>query len=153
MRTLALGALGFIAFRIVAMENKPHVSQEHLFIEDVKNWPLQDVITLRRVDPKVQSSIVFFVPRDSSQIPMIGYACCSCNTVDGLSQNHKHKEAMIALFKAVLDKLAGKGFKTVRFTAKLYELPKCLSPFINDSKQVPILEQKGAELVISTELP
>ena len=125
----------------------------HTFIENIKSWPFQDMITLQGIDPKVQSSIMFFVPKKATQMPVIGYSSCSCYKVQGLTQDQKHKEAMIALFRTVLDKLAARGFKTVRFTAKLHESPECLASFVSDPKRVPILKQDGAEIVIETKLP
>ena len=70
-----------------------------------------------------------------------------------LTNDPENKETMIAMFKAVLERLASRGFKKVRFTAKLCHSPECLSDFIKDAQLVPVIEQSGGEIIIGTELP
>ena len=153
LRTLSSLVLGLAQVTVSAMENTPTPISGHSFVESVKSWPLQDMITLKRIDSKVESSIIFFVPKNVTQVPTIGYSSCSCSRVKGLTQDQLHQEAMIALFKTVLSKLAAKGFKTVRFTAKLCQAPECLASFVSDRRKVPIIEQNGPEMVIATKLP
>ena len=143
--------LCFVPSIVLAMADMPITSSSVNYVESIRTSSCQDIITLKNTDPNVQFSIIFFVPKDVRGVPIIGYSSCSCDKVKGLTQDKMHQESMNLLFKTVLDKLARKGFKTVRFTARLRERPECLAPFINDLKILHILEEKGLEILIATE--
>lgn len=149
MRTIVLIVFSFVHITVLAMEEDPAAIRNR-FEARAKSWPLQDIFTLKHSTTTVESSIMFFVPKDTTQMPFIGYSSCSCDKTYGLSRDREHREVMIALFKAVLDKLASMGFKEVRFTAKLRQSPECLKGFI---KLVPIIKDDGAEILIATQLP
>ena len=151
VRTLFFIALSCMQVCIMAMEDNPRPPQ-HRFEEKTKSWPLQDVVTLESSTPWVRSSIMFFVPKDGSQLPFIGYLICSCNRVGGLAYNREHRQTILAMFESVLEKLASRGFDKVRFTRKLYESPECIASIIKDPEFVPIIEKEGMEVVISTDL-
>jgi len=134
-------------FMLGAME---HPRQEKPVIEERhSSWPSQEVITLKQKMHDIESSIMFFVPKNKNEVPAIGYLMCSCEARK-LANDPEHKKTIACLFKQVMDRLASLGFSRVRFTAKLLQRPACLTSFINDPSCVPIINQDGAEVIIST---
>lgn len=93
-------------------------SEEPAVKERHSSWPLQEVITLRQKMHGIESSIMFFVPKNKNEVPTIGYLMCSCET-QKLTNDPEHKKTIAFLFKQVMDRLASLGFSRVRFTAKL----------------------------------
>lgn len=148
MRCSAISLLVcFIYGMLGAMESPQH--EEPVIEEKHSSWPLQEVVTLKQKMHNVESSIMFFVPKNKGEMPKIGYLMCSCES-QKLSDDPEHKKAVACLFKQVMERLAALGFAQVRFTAKLLQRPACLTTFINDPSYVPVLDQDGAEVTIST---
>jgi hypothetical protein len=148
MKNYVLGLAIFCTqIMILGMEDSPKESA--VIEEKCLSWPTQDVVTLKQKLHDVESSIMFFVPKNKGEMPSIGYLTCSCESKN-LSDDPEHQKSVARLFKLVIERLASLGFSHVRFTARLMQRPTCLTPFIQDPSSVPIISQDGVEITIST---
>jgi hypothetical protein len=154
----------------------------YIFKKAIKTSLLQYIYTLEHIaqfdgrehDKPVEfkSSVIFFVPalRLARQIkvmpegtqaemldkglcdPIIGHVTCPCRKF-GYEDNHEHRSAMVAMFKAVLEILSECGFRRVKFVEALYRAPLCLVHFMNDPQLIRAISQEGKEVTIDTKLP
>jgi hypothetical protein len=124
-------------------------SDEPVVQERCATWALQEVVTLKQKIHDVESSIVYFVPKNKNEMPMIGYLTCSCESKK-MTHDPEHKKAIACLFMRVLERLHSLGFTRVRLTAKLLQRPECLMSFMSDPANVSIICQDGAEVTMST---
>lgn len=125
---------------------------DYQYEKSESSWKHQNVVTLTLIDDYLQSSIIFFVPKIPTMVPMIGFASCSCHKFEGLTDDPVHRQNMVDMFKKVLKILARKGFRTVKFSAKLLDAPECLATFIRNTHEVPVISQEGTEITTFTRL-